>query len=175
MILAFAGSNSSTSINFKLVKHTSSLVQDKEVQILNMANYPFPMYSEDHEKEKGFSNSLKELLDDIKNSEGIILSINEHNGNFSAYFKNLVDWLSRLDRNFLEGKKILLMAASPGGRGAIGSLGAAEGILPRFGGDIAATFSFPSFHKNFEEAKGITDEELSATHQKALDEFLSQL
>lgn len=52
-ILAFAGSNSSTSINFKLVQHTTSLVQNNDIQILNMAEHPFPMYSEDHEKEKG--------------------------------------------------------------------------------------------------------------------------
>ena len=55
-ILALAGSNSSTSINFKLVRHTAGLIDEKEVQLLNMANYPFPLYSEDNEREMGFSN-----------------------------------------------------------------------------------------------------------------------
>ncbi len=106
MILAFAGSNSSTSINYNFVKYTADLVSGAEVQVLNMANFPFPMYSEDYENSKGFSNSLMELRDDIKNSQGLIISVNEHNSNPSSYFKNLIDWLSRLERNFFEGKQV---------------------------------------------------------------------
>ena len=175
MILAFAGSNSSNSINYKLVKHTAQLIKDYEVQLLNMTNFPFPMYSQDHEREKGFSNSLMELRDDIKNSEGLVISLSEHNGNPSAYFKNLIDWLSRLERNFLEGKKIFLMGASPGGRGAIGSLGVVEKLLPRFGGEVVATFSLPSFSQNFDPSDGITNSELAVKHQQALGDFLSKI
>ena len=91
-ILAFAGSNSSTSINFKLVRFTTSQLEGHKTQLLNMTNFPFPMYSEDHEKEHGFSNSLVELKNDIQGADGIIISVNEHNGGLSAYFKNLIDW-----------------------------------------------------------------------------------
>jgi NAD(P)H-dependent FMN reductase len=175
MILAFAGSNSSTSINYKLVKFTAGLVSDTKVQVLNMANYPFPMYSEDYENSKGFSNSLTELRDDIKNSEGLIISVNEHNSNPSSYFKNLIDWLSRLERNFFEGKQVLLMSASPGARGALGALGIVEKLVPRFGGEVAATFSLPSYFENFDPGQGITDEALAEEHQKALNVFLSKI
>ena len=175
MILAFAGSNSSNSINYKLVKYTSQLITDIDVQLLNMANFPFPLYSQDYENEKGFSNSLMELRDDIKNSKGLVISLNEHNGNPSAYFKNLIDWLSRLERNFLEGKKIFLMAASPGRGGAVGSLGVVEKMLPRFGGEIVATFSLPSFSHNFSSSEGITNPELADKHQKALEDFLTNI
>ncbi|MEC7265707.1 MAG: NAD(P)H-dependent oxidoreductase [Bacteroidota bacterium] len=173
-ILAFAGSNSSTSINFKLVKLTVSLVQSHEIQVINMAKCPFPMFSEDEEKQKGYSNSLVELHDDIQKSEGLILSVNEHNGNPSAYFKNVLDWLSRLDRNFLEGTKILLMSTSGGKRGAKGSLAVIENLLPRFGGEVITTFSLPSFYENFSE-EGILDATLKAEHQIALEAFLDSL
>ena len=116
-----------------------------------------------------------ELRDDIKNSKGLVISLNEHNGNPSAYFKNLIDWLSRLERNFLEGKKIFLMAASPGRGGAVGSLGVVEKVLPRFGGEVVATFSLPSFSHNFSSSEGITNAELAEKHQKALAEFLSNI
>ena len=175
MILAFAGSNSSTSINYKLVRYTAGLIDGKEVQLLNMANFPFPLYSEDVEKTKGFSNSLMELRDDIKSAEGLIISVNEHNGSPSAYFKNLIDWLSRLERKFLADKKILLMGASPGGRGAVGSIGLVENLLPRFGGEVVAKFSFPSFHSNFDAKKGIVDEELAGMHHTAIQAFLSKI
>lgn len=174
-ILAFAGSNSSTSINYKLVKYTASLAIGHEVQLLNLANFPFPMYSEDYEKENGFSNSLVEVKNDIQNADGLIISVNEHNGSPSAYFKNFLDWLSRLDKKFLEGKKVLLMSTSPGGRGAIGAHEAIKNVLPRFGATSVIGFSLPSFQQNFEEEKGITDPELSKAHQKALADFLAEI
>ncbi len=174
-ILAFAGSNSSTSINFKLVKHTVSLVSDHSVQVLNMANLPFPMYSEDYENENGFSNSLVEIKNDIEKSKGLIISVNEHNSNPSAYFKNFIDWLSRLDKNFLDGKKILLMSTSSGARGGVGAHEVTKNLLPRFGASTITSFSLPSFSKNFEVGKGITDSGLAEAHQKALSDFLAEI
>ena len=175
MILAFAGSNSSKSVNYRLVRYTASLVDGHRVELLNLANYPFPMYSEDYEKDKGFSNSLMELRDDIKNSEGLIISVNEHNGGPSAYFKNLIDWLSRLERKFLEGKKVMLMSASPGGRGAISALEMVENLLPRFGAEVVSTFSLASFHQNFDSKAGLNDPDLAAQHKESLNSFLSKL
>lgn len=174
-ILAFAGSNSSSSINFQLVKHTASKIEDHKVQLLNMANYPFPMYGEDIEKEKGYSNSLVEFRGYIQNADGLIISVNEHNSNPSAYFKNLIDWLSRLDRKFLTDKKVLLMSTSPGKRGGIGALGVVEQIFTRFSAQIMSTFSLPSFHDNLNLEEGITDKELADNHKKALIEFLDVL
>ncbi len=175
VILAFAGSNSSTSINYKLVKYTAGLIGEQEVQLINMANYPFPMYSEDNEREMGFSNSLIELRNDIMNAKGVIISVNEHNSNPSAYFKNVLDWLSRLERKFLEDTHVLLMATSPGKRGGMGSLEVIEKLLPRFGANVCATFSLPSFYDNFDTEKGIANTELAESHQKALAEFLSKI
>ena len=126
---------------------------------------PFPMYSEDHEREHGFTNSLIELRDDILKSDGLIISVNEHNGNPSAFFKNLIDWLSRLERKFLQDKKIMLMATSKGKRGAMGSLEVVKNMLPRFGADVVTTFSLPSFADNFTEAQGILDRGLASDHQ----------
>lgn len=174
-ILAFAGSNSSTSVNYQLVKHTVSLIEDHKTQLLNMANCPFPMYSEDHEKEKGYLNSLIELRDDIGKAGGLIISVNEHNSNPSAYFKNLIDWLSRLERKFLKETKVFLMSASPGGRGGIGSLRVTEKLLPRFGGEVVSTFSLPFFKDKFDLEKGIVDSDLAEAHEKALKQFLDAL
>lgn len=173
-ILALAGSNSSTSINFKLVKYTTSLVQTHDIQELNMAKHPYPMFSEDDEKQNGYPDALVKLKDDFQQAEGLILSVNEHNGNPSAYFKNVLDWLSRIDRKFLEGTKVFLMSTSGGKRGGIGSLGVIENMLPRFGAEIVSTFSLPSFHENFKDG-GITDSDLKEKHQKALHTFLQTL
>ncbi|MBO0329733.1 NADPH-dependent FMN reductase [[Muricauda] lutisoli] len=173
-ILAFAGSNSSTSINFKLVEHTVSLVQDHDIQTLNMAEYDFPMYSEDHEAEHGFPDALVKLKERLEHSDAMVLSVNEHNGNPSAYFKNILDWLSRMDRNFLLNTKFMLMSTSPGRFGGVRSLVVVEGMIPKFGGEVVSTFSLKSFNENFGEA-GILDDDMKSQHQKALDTFLNSL
>lgn len=139
-----------------------------------MTNYPFPMYSEDYEKSNGFSNSLKELRTYIQEAQGLIISANEHNGNPSAYFKNLLDWLSRLDRKFLEEKRIFLMGTSPGKRGAQGSIEVLTKLIPRFGAEIVSNFSLPLFSENFKEEK-ISDKELAKEHQEALSLFLTKI
>lgn len=174
-IFGFAGSNSATSINFQLVRHTASLVTEIPVRLMDMANCPFPMYSEDLEREKGFSNSLVEIRDTIKESMGLVISVNEHNSNPSAYFKNLIDWLSRLDRNFLEDKTILLMSTSAGKRGAIGSLQVSEKLLKRFGAKHIITFSLPNFSTSFTKDEGITDEGSATVHRAKLADFLGAL
>ena len=174
-IIAFAGSNSSESVNYQLVKHTCERVEGHDIQLLNLANFPFPMYSPDLEKKKGYSNSLIEFRDDIAAAQGMILSVNEYNGNPSAYFKNVLDWLSRVDRTFLNNTKVLLMSTSPGKGGGKSSLAIIEKMFSYFGAEILATFSMPSFHSNFDAGEGIKDPELKDAHAHALQAFLKGL
>lgn len=175
-ILAFAGSNSSTSINYQLVIYTCSLIEDFNVNLLNMSKMPFPMYSADTEKRDGFKNALVELHKEIRACDALIISVNEHNGNPSAYFKNVIDWLSRLDIEFLEGKKIFLMSTSPGRRGGVGSLEVVNALFTKLGAQIVQIFSLPSFNHNFSKESGaITDEELRIEHKTKLDLFLKAI
>ncbi len=173
-LLAFAGSNSVASINHQLVVYTASLIEGFEVQVLKMTHYPFPLYSIDNEKEKGFLNSLIELKGEISEANGLIISVNEHNSAVSAYFKNLLDWLSRLDRSFLSGQKVFLMSATPGKRGGISALEYTQNTLPRFGAEVKETFSLPSFYDNFKEGV-IVDDKLKTELEKKLKEFLKSL
>jgi len=174
-ILALAGSNSSASINFKLVKYTSSLIEKHDVELLNMANITFPMFSEDREKQLGFPEALENLSQKIKKADAVILSVNEHNSGPSAYFKNVLDWLSRADRNYLENTQVFLMSTSPGKRGGISAREYVMGALPRVGGTVTAMFSLPAFYDNFDEEKGINDDGLSKDFNKAFEKFISEL
>lgn len=175
-ILAIAGSNSSTSINQKLVEYVAKEIVDHKIKVLKLANYSMPIYSEDEEKENGFPGMTLGLKQEISEAEALIISVNEHNGSWSAFFKNIIDWLSRLDRNFLEGKKILLMSTSPGQRGGLSSLEFAKNVLPRFGGEIIESFSFPSFHANFSiENNEVTDETLLLGLKEVLSTFAHQI
>lgn len=175
-ILAFAGSNSSASINHKLVDFVVSQIKGHEIRVINLINYPMPVYSEDEEKNNGFPGMIMGLRQEISEVDALIISVNEHNGSWSAFFKNVIDWLSRIDRNFLENKKILLMSTSPGKRGGVSSLEFAKEVLPRFGAEITDSFSFPSFYENFStESNTVTDETLLLGLNEVISSFAHQI
>ena len=173
--MAFAGSNSSTSINFQLVKRTVEGVKEHSVTLLEMHDFKVPIYSEDLEKESGFPEKILELKAKIRANDGLVISVNEHNGNPSAFFKNILDWLSRSERKFLEGRKVLLMSTSGGQRGAQSSCEKVEQMLQRFGADITGTFSLPSYYENFDPQTGITNPEWQEKHQDCMKSFLAQV
>ncbi len=115
------------------------------------------MYDIDHEKEKGFPVNVQVMQNLIKESDALVIAVNEHNGTVSAFFKNFIDWLSRIDRNFLAEKKILLVSTSNGARGAASALEYAKGIFSRFGGQVVESFSFPSFKDNFDSDRVLNE------------------
>lgn len=149
-ILAFAGSNSSTSINHQFITHISNRINGHEIKIIKLMDYEIPMFSVDKQNNDGIPLDIQVIKNLISEHDALMISVNEHNGTVSAFFKNILDWLSRLDKNFLADKKILLISTSPGARGAASSLEYTKEILPRFGGQVIESFSFPSFNDNFE-------------------------
>jgi len=156
-ILAFAGSNSSTSINHQFLTHIANRIQGHEMKIIRLTEFEIPMFSVDLQKERGFPVDVQVIKNLIDEHDALIISVNEHNRNVSAFFKNLIDWLSRIDRNFLAKKKILLISTSNGARGAGAALDYTKEILPRFGGQVIESFSFPSFKDNFEDDKVLNE------------------
>ncbi len=173
-IIAFAGSNSSTSINHELVLCASEKLQTSEVEIIKLTSYPLVMFGEDVEKEKGYSETLKKLLEKLKEADAILISVNEHNGTVSAFFKNMLDWLSRIEYKFLDGKNIFLMSTSNGKRGALSSQEYTAGVLPRFGAAEITRFTLPSFSENFKEGK-IINSELHSELKSKLSQFEASL
>ncbi len=160
-IVAFAGSNSSASINKQLSEYASSLLENVYVNLIDLNDFKAPMFGVDLESELDEApESAHRLLNLIKESDGIVLSLAEHNGAYTTVFKNLFDWMTRIEGNFLFKKPMLLMATSPGARGGQTVLSIAEARFPWHDGNIVATFSLPSFNENFENGK-ITNKELN--------------
>lgn len=175
-ILAFAGSNSSTSINQQLVEFAASQITANKVKLIKLTDFPLEIFSEDLEKERGYSVNLRLLLNEIKEADALMISVNEHNGGPSAFFKNIMDWLSRIEYKFLAGKKILLMSTSTGEKGGAASFEYVKSRIPRHDGEVVESFSFPSFSKNFStEENNITEEILSIGFTDVLQNFEHQI
>lgn len=160
-IIAFAGSNSQHSINKKLATYAASLFEKSEVEVLDLNDYEMPLFSVDIEKEIGQHPLAKAFLEKISTADILVVSLAENNGNYSAAFKNVFDWCSRIGAKVFQEKPMLLIATSPGARGGTLVLEIAKNALPRYGAIIKNTFSLPSFNDNFNAEKGkISNKEL---------------
>tara|TARA_R110001632_G_scaffold53818_1_gene132231 strand:- start:3520 stop:4047 length:528 start_codon:yes stop_codon:yes gene_type:complete len=168
-ILAFGGSTSSTSINKQLAVYASSIVATTNTEIIDFNDYTAPIYSTDEEG-RGFPENLVALSEYMKGFDGYVVSLAEHNGSYAAAFKSILDWLSRINRSVFNDKPVLLMAASPGGRGGASVLENAGNYFPHAGASEVITFSFPSFFDNFSEGQ-ITNKELNAALLGKVGEF----
>jgi chromate reductase, NAD(P)H dehydrogenase (quinone) len=160
-LLVIGGSNSKQSINRTFALYTAGLFSDVNIKVLDISQTVAAIYSIDEEKEKGIPSIILQIAEQIDQSDFIVLSLAENNSSFNAGFKNIYDWISRIkDRKVFNDKPMLLMATSPGARGGASVLANAGSIFPYAGAAIKATFSLPSFYQNFDNERGIVNEEL---------------
>ncbi|MCX2744123.1 NAD(P)H-dependent oxidoreductase [Mangrovivirga sp. M17] len=175
-IVAFAGSNSSKSINMQLVNYVlSQLDSDQyEIERLDLNDFEMPIYSIDREKEHGIPEKAHQFREHFSNSDAIICSMAEHNNSYTVAFKNILDWSSRIDLNIFAGKKMLLMSASPGGYGGGNVMKAASSFFPKCDAEVVDTFSLPKFYNNFKDGK-ITNEEFDSELKNKIKGFENSL
>ena len=168
-ILAFGASYSKNSINKELAHFAARQFDGADLELLDLNNFTLPLFTVDLEKESGYPDGAKNLLQMLKNADMIIISMAEHNGSYTAGFKNLFDWMSRIEDKIFDNKKVFLLSTSPGSRGGLNVMETAKLRFPKHGAEIIANFSLPEFYKNYEKGKGITHPEL----KHAFDEKIS--
>lgn len=149
-ILAFAASNNPQSINQQLALSVAQLLPQAQVTTLNIDDYELPIYSERREAELGSPPQIQAFLQQIAASDGLIVSFAEHNGTFTAAFKNLYDWASRSQKRIFQHKPALFLAAAPGPGGAQSVLQAAVKAAPFMGAELSGAVSVANFHQVFD-------------------------
>ena len=159
-IIAFGASSSKQSINKQLATFAANQFQNVTIEIIDLNDYEMPIFSVDKEKENGIHPLAQEFYSKLGSADLIIISFAEHNGNYSAAFKNIFDWTSRVNMNVFQDKPMFLLATSPGPRGGSTVLEIAKNRFPFQGGIVKGSYSLPSFGENFDAEKGITNEEL---------------
>ena len=173
-IVAFAGSTSSHSINKTLVEFALTYFDKDQVELLDLNDLEMPIFSVDKEK-KGFPEAAHLFLQKMREADIIICSLAEHNRSYSAAFKNIFDWASRIELKVFSDKPMLLMSTSPGGYGGGNVMNTAKQFFPQFGADIRATFSLIKYNDNFEKGKGITNPELLEAFEEVITNFKETL
>lgn len=139
-ILAFAGSTREASFNKKLVKVAAAGARDTgaEVTVIDLRDFPMPLYDGDLEASEGLPDNAKKLKALFLEHQGLLISSPEYNGGMSAVLKNTIDWVSRKDGDepalvAYKDKVCGLMAAAPGRLGGIRSLANVRQILSGIG------------------------------------------
>ncbi|KAB1156253.1 NADPH-dependent FMN reductase [Flavobacterium luteum] len=170
-IIAFGASSSKTSINKQLAIYTANQFKNIAIEVLDLNDYEMPIFSVDKEKESGIPQLAHDFFSKIGSADLLVISFAEHNGAYSAAFKNIFDWSSRINAKTFQEKPTLLLSTSPGPRGGSSVLEIVKNRFPFQGALVKGSFSLPSFHQNFEAEKGIINEE----YKNQLDEIINAI
>ncbi|MDA3614954.1 NADPH-dependent FMN reductase [Polluticaenibacter yanchengensis] len=176
-ILVFAASNSSKSINNRLVTYVArQFAEGNDINHIRIHDYEMPIYQMDREAANGIPQEAHQFAELIDSSDLIIISLAEHNSNFSVGFKNIYDWVSRIKgRKPWNGKKLFLLSTSEGARGGGNVMDIALNVFPRHSAEIVGHFSLPQFSQNFNDETGVTNAELNAPLEAAIEQVKTKL
>jgi NAD(P)H-dependent FMN reductase len=152
-ILAFAGSNHSASINRILVEHAARMLRNQEGIVIDLRDFDAPIFSQDLEEEQGIPDSIQRLRGLFDEHDAFLIASPEHNGMMPAFFKNLMDWLSRMEGKIFQGKPVMLISASPGPRGGKTNLQNMAAVIPHWGASAVFTgFHVSRFYEAYDAA-----------------------
>ncbi|WP_318440392.1 NADPH-dependent FMN reductase [Photobacterium leiognathi] len=162
-LLAFAATNRQQSINRALVTYAASQVNADEVEILDLNDFEMAIYSIDRENASGIPEQAQLFFEKIGQADAVLISFAEHNGTYTAAYKNIFDWASRINQKFYQQKPVLMLATSPGPGGAKNVLDTAVTSAPFFDANVVGSLSIPSFYENFDlEKQTLINEELNS-------------
>jgi NAD(P)H-dependent FMN reductase len=96
-IVAFAGSAREGSFNKKLVRVAARVAAEAgaEVTLIDLAEYPLPIYNGDIEARDGLPENVGKLKTLLYAHHGLLIASPENNASVSALLKNTLDWVSR--------------------------------------------------------------------------------
>ncbi|MEO1304609.1 MAG: NAD(P)H-dependent oxidoreductase [Pseudomonadota bacterium] len=168
-ILAFGASNHSASINGVLAQFAANRFKEKfepnaEVSVLELNDFEMPIYSLDREKANGVHSLAQEFFAHIGTADALIISFPEYNGSYSSAWKNIHDWMSRIQMAIYQGKPLLALSATPGPRAGAGVLGAVEQSAPFFGAELRGVVGIGKWSEAYDPASGVLtrSEEIAA-------------
>jgi chromate reductase, NAD(P)H dehydrogenase (quinone) len=162
-ILAFSGSARRESLNRKLlaVVVDATRAAGGEVTLLDLNEYPLPLYHGDLEDAQGMPAPAQKLVELIRTHDALLIASPEYNSQMTPLLKNTIDWCTRADENPLIGKVAAIVSASPGHFGGIRSMTLARSLLTHLGCHVVPSQCvLPYADKAFDEAGALKEERM---------------
>lgn len=159
-ILAFSGSARRESFNRKFLAAAVAATREAggEVTLLDLNEFPLPIYHGDLEDAEGLPPNAKKLIGLIAEHDGLLIASPEYNSMFTPLLKNTIDWCTRDDDNPLTGKVAAVISASPGIYGGVRSMKLAQQLLLHLGCHVVpGQCALPHADKAFDSAGNLTD------------------
>jgi len=139
-ILAFAGSLRKGSLNRRLLNAAvdATRAAGGEVTVIDLADYPLPLYDGDLEAREGIPDNALRLKALFKEHQALMIASPEYNSSIPGVLKNTIDWISREWQGEsglvpYSGKIGLIMGASDGSLGGMRMLPHLRQILNALG------------------------------------------
>jgi chromate reductase len=125
-ILVFAGSARRDSLNKLLAAAAATRARESggDVTLLDLNDYPMPLYHGDLESREGVPDAANKLRKLFIEHHALLIATPENNASVPAMLKNTLDWISRPHSGQngtvpYQNKVAALMAASPGALGGM--------------------------------------------------------
>jgi NAD(P)H-dependent FMN reductase len=178
-LLVFAGSLRKDSYNKKLAKILADSAgrMGAEVKLIDLNDYPLPLFNEDDEARDGIHPNALALKQLMNEADGFLITSPEYNGSYSGVLKNMIDWASRqaqgeaLLQSFKD-KYAAIFATSPGAFGGLRGLNQLRLLLSGIGTTVLADqIAIPKATEAFDE----TGQLVSEKRQQAVDRVVEKL
>jgi NAD(P)H-dependent FMN reductase len=159
-ILAFSGSARRESLNRKFLAVAVQAVHEAggEVTLIDLNDYPLPLYHGDLEDAAGLPANAAKLIALIADHAALLVASPEYNSMFTPLLKNTIDWCTRADENPFTGRVAAVIAASPGPFGGVRSLQLAQQLLLKLGCHVVPGQAvLPHADQAFDENGGLKE------------------
>ncbi len=146
-VIVTCGSLRTGSFNEQLARLTVDELNARGVaaEFVDLGDYTMPLLDPDVVASDGPPPVAHELRERIGRAPAVVIVSPEYNGAMTPLLKNTIDWVSRVDLAVLFGKRVVLMAATPGRRGGTNVLDITSRWLGHMGAEVhTETFGLPS-------------------------------
>lgn len=139
-ILAFSGSIRRESWNQKLIRVAvdATRAAGGDVTLIDLADYPLPLYNGDLEEHDGLPDNAQRLKALFKEHDALLIASPEYNSSMPPLLKNTLDWVSREWQGEsgvvpYQNKVAAILAATPGTFGGMRMLPHLRQVLNTLG------------------------------------------
>ena len=162
-ILAFSGSIRRDSWNRRLIGVAADAARAAggAVTLLDLADYPLPLYDGDLEARDGLPANAQRLKALFKEHDAFLIASPEYNSSIPPLLKNTIDWVSREWQGEsglvpYQNKVAALLAASPGQFGGMRMMPHLRQVLNTLGVLVLpGQFSLPHADQAFDPENGM--------------------
>jgi len=169
-ILAISGSIRTTSFNTALLNCTSRLSPEHLNINLSDSIASIPVFNPEI-AEDDYPQIVKKLIDEIRRSDGVIISAPEYAHGISGALKNVLDWLVSSDALVL--KPVMLASVSTSGLGGVRSYCSLVQVLTAMNCNVVieASLCIPFAVVKFDDASNLIDDLTEQRIKLALKAF----